>query len=332
MLVDYSDSDGEAEAPAPAPPAAAAPARRAAPVKREVSLAALQQTGQLPPGFFETAPAEVEADAGGGEVERPRVPAPKAGSAAPSRGWAGLSAVLPPPSQPSRGQFGSASDVLAAVGRGDRPATRPAALPSAAPTPPAGSFGCGVRVHTDMYAAGSQGGPSSSGTGDTGGGVVAGSEATDVTYSYEAYTAGFGAGDAGRSGSAVGPAPPLMYSAGGGGGRSGGHEVPADYYEAAAQGGGAVVTLSQDQLKRAIGPARPHEVPTPASEVHISASFWNRKTGQIEAGGPKPSKLQKRKHQINTLAAESMQRAHELSAAQASGRQAKQTTAKKYGW
>jgi hypothetical protein len=93
-----------------------------------------------------------------------------------------------------------------------------------------------------------------------------------------------------------------------------------------------VVSLSQEQLKRTIGPARPHEVPIPAAEVQISASFWNRKTGQIEAGGPKPSKLQKRKHQINTLAAESMQRAQELSAAQASGKQAKQTTAKKYGW
>jgi len=53
-------------------------------------------------------------------------------------------------------------------------------------------------------------------------------------------------------------------------------------------------------LTPACPPARASQAP---QEVKIAASFWNRKTGAVEASGGGVSRLQKKKHQINSLAA-----------------------------
>eukprot|EP00967_Tisochrysis_lutea_P115979 scaffold186274_cov28-Tisochrysis_lutea.AAC.1 len=339
MLVEYSDSEGEAE-DGPACDAGDASAARLAVVshsvpqqpKRQVPLSTLQRTGQLPPGFFEPSPnEEAEPDAGGAS-ERVRAPAPKAGSIPPQRGWAGLNAILPPPSQPAKGQFSSASDVLSLVGRGERAVKRPAEERTQPPsTAPGGSnlgSSVGIRLPTDVY--------NSESVGHATSGIInwagkSGTREESVTESYEAYSASFAAGGVGYAGGSVGPAPPPAYGAGGEpSGRMGGHEIPSDFYEMAQDG--AVMTLSQEELKRSIGPAHHYDIPKPVQDVQISASFWNRKTGQVESGGPKPSKLQKRKHQINSLAQASLERAQELSFVSASGRKSKSETAKKYGW
>jgi len=201
MLVAYSDSEGEDE-PAPVPTRAPpAPAATRPPARREVTISSLQRTGQLPVGFFEAAP-EVEADAGG-DVARLREPAPKPGSAGPR----GLGAMLPPPSSAkAKGEFGSASDVLAALGRVGRPARRPAMelpAPSASLVRSSSSSASGIRVQTDMYGSGA--------SGSSEGGAVG----EEVTESYEAYSAGFAAGGVGCSGGGgVGPAPPPSYGGG----------------------------------------------------------------------------------------------------------------------
>jgi len=65
--------------------------------------------------------------------------------------------------------------------------------------------------------------------------------------------------------------------------------------------------------------------------VKISANFWNRKTGAVEEYH-KPNKLQKRKHQINSLAFDVKEKATELAQRRSSGNLTKQQTQAKYGW
>jgi len=88
---------------------------------------------------------------------------------------------------------------------------------------------------------------------------------------------------------------------------------------------------AQDALKQAMGPARQYEVARPAEETKISASFWNRRTGAVESSH-KPSSMQKRKHQINSLAFDCKERSAELQARAAQGFKTKAQTMAKYGW
>lgn len=69
----------------------------------------------------------------------------------------------------------------------------------------------------------------------------------------------------------------------------------------------------------------------PKDDAKVAAKFWNRQTSTFEQSY-QPSSLQKRKHQINSLAHQAMMNAGELQARQASSRKTKGDTAAKYGW
>lgn len=281
MLVSYSDSEGEEEESAPAPPPAASSSSAAAPFgKRDVSLNALQRTGQLgasgapaakrqalPSGFFEVAPPpEMEPDASGADIPPPRAAPPRAGSAAPGRGWAGLSALLPPPSRPAAGAFASADDVLSAVGSAPR-ATR---LP-----PPIHGAGASVKVRSDLYGGGGSGGSgaaSSHAAGDAdaaGGEASSALEASAVTESYASYGAGLGGGGGNGGYGGYGPAPPP--------------ELPDDFLEAASSGG--VVSVSQDAL-RAAGASHAYQPEQVIAEGHRSATRKPRPSAHTPVSQP----------------------------------------------
>ncbi|CAM9619665.1 unnamed protein product [Heterosigma akashiwo] len=68
-----------------------------------------------------------------------------------------------------------------------------------------------------------------------------------------------------------------------------------------------------------------------AQSVKIKAGFYNPSTGQVEATD-KPSKLQKRKHQINQLAFNAAERELELLDRRGQGMLTKAQTQAKYGW
>ena len=75
----------------------------------------------------------------------------------------------------------------------------------------------------------------------------------------------------------------------------------------------------------------PPEVPAPPQEVKIAAEFWNRSSGSKESTY-QPSRLQKRKHQINSLAAQCAEQRVELEQRMRHGSKSKAQTAAKYGW
>ena len=72
-------------------------------------------------------------------------------------------------------------------------------------------------------------------------------------------------------------------------------------------------------------------VPAPPQEVKIAAEFWNRSSGSKESTY-QPSRLQKRKHQINSLAAQCAEQRVELEQRMRHGSKSKAQTAAKYGW
>ena len=94
-----------------------------------------------------------------------------------------------------------------------------------------------------------------------------------------------------------------------------------------------VVDVNADALLKAMGPAKQYDfaVPPPREEVKIAANFWSRTSGAVEAQY-KPSSLQKRKHQINSLAADAAARSAEVYARGSKGMKSKKETAAKYGW
>ena len=98
-----------------------------------------------------------------------------------------------------------------------------------------------------------------------------------------------------------------------------------------AAGEGGMVSVSQDEMRAAFGPARQYEVPAPPQEVKIAAEFWNRSSGSKESTY-QPSRLQKRKHQINSLAAQCAEQRVELEQRMRHGSKSKAQTAAKYGW
>ena len=360
MLVDYSDSDeeeeetgGAAPAPAPAPVAVPAPAPAPAtvalpppqqqkPQRKQINLGQLLQRNdqelpfdvsekvsssarpaltqsrvlrvlglvahthlsrsQLPAGFFDTA---VEPDAG--EPEDADVPAVK--------GWAALSALLPAPkvaSKPSSGAslYNRAQKLGApkAPKKTAVPALQvdpnapapppPAAAAVAAPPPRAGPSSSSLRprIDTSMYASSEP--PTSAA------GAAEPPAAMSTTYD-------------------VAPGPQLP-------------DMAAEQFAAAAEMAGVdaskVVSISQDTLKRSIRPANEYAIaPKDAEEVKVTAKFFNRSTGGIETSY-QPSKLQKRKHQINSLAAECAANSVELAQRRSAGFKTKQETQAKYGW
>jgi len=97
--------------------------------------------------------------------------------------------------------------------------------------------------------------------------------------------------------------------------------------------GDRVVEVSQADLRKAMGQAKQYDfaVPPPKEEVKIAASFWSRASGTVEQQY-KPSSLQKRKHQINSLAADAAAHASEIAARGSKGMKSKRETAAKYGW
>mmetsp|Transcript_24785 Transcript_24785/g.59863 ORF Transcript_24785/g.59863 Transcript_24785/m.59863 type:complete len:100 (-) Transcript_24785:188-487(-) len=79
-------------------------------------------------------------------------------------------------------------------------------------------------------------------------------------------------------------------------------------------------------------PAAPaHLLEAPKDDAKVQAKFWNRQTSSFQQTY-QPSSLQKRKHQINSLAHAAIANAGELAARQASSRKSKGDTAAKYGW
>lgn len=95
---------------------------------------------------------------------------------------------------------------------------------------------------------------------------------------------------------------------------------------------GSVIDVSQADLRKAIGQAKQYDfAPMPQEEVKIAANFWSRSSGAVEATY-KPSSLQKRKHQINSLAADAAARSAEIAARGSKGMKSKKETAAKYGW
>mmetsp|Transcript_77785 Transcript_77785/g.154537 ORF Transcript_77785/g.154537 Transcript_77785/m.154537 type:complete len:316 (-) Transcript_77785:462-1409(-) len=95
---------------------------------------------------------------------------------------------------------------------------------------------------------------------------------------------------------------------------------------------GKVMDISQADLRKVMGDAKQYDfAPAPQPEVKIAANFWNRSSGAVEAHY-QPSSLQKRKHQINSLAADAAARAAEIAARGSKGMKSKAETAAKYGW
>jgi len=69
----------------------------------------------------------------------------------------------------------------------------------------------------------------------------------------------------------------------------------------------------------------------PPPDPHIEAKFWNPRAGTFDTTH-KPSKLHKRRHQINSLAHQHQLKAFELANKRGAGHQAKHSAAQRYGW
>jgi len=95
---------------------------------------------------------------------------------------------------------------------------------------------------------------------------------------------------------------------------------------------GRVVDISQEEMRKVIGQSKQYDfAPPPQKEVKIAANFWSRTSGAVEAHY-QASSLQKRKHQINSLAADAAARSSEIAARGSKGMKSKAETAAKYGW
>ena len=326
MLVEYSDSEEEGAKAAPAliPAVLEAPQPPAKKLRKVINLHELLQrnggaeipledAAKLPAGFFDADAEKPAADEG----------------APPKTGWAGLSAMLPPPKH-SQKSASQADSLCHRAKPTQRNAAAAATSSAAASSAGASSLGTGLaaqlpptlnlvaRPDASLYSVSSSSDayanrPATGSledymqpVGGERGGVSA------VTESLEDYmqparhaVAGFGtsAQDSVRTRDAI----------------------PKDLDE------GKVVSVSQADLKKTIGPAREFEIQRPKEDVQIAAQFWNRKTGSLEATC-KPNRLQKRKHQINALAHDCKEKAVELAQRARMGLKTKKETQAKYGW
>lgn len=324
--------------------------------KHDAALPFDEATGKLPADFFDAAPPSREADLG--EVGGQAQPA--------ARGWAALSAMLPAPKNKLKSGKGSSSSLYLNA----KPLHRPsgcaidASVSSASASairgladapPPKVAAGCGgmaVGEAADAAAASVEAPPSHHGLGVPGqGGTPMTLAAPSATASllvprirHEMYSCATDASASGGKidgptcgraepsseevmGPTLGPAPPPPSAAGGY--EAGGMEPPP--YEISDSD--RVVEVSQADLRKAMGPAKQYDfaVPPPKEEVKIAANFWSRASGTVEQQY-KPSSLQKRKHQINSLAADAAARASEIAARGSKGMKSKRETAAKYGW
>jgi hypothetical protein len=355
MLVDYSDSEDEDEHGAVAPAAAAvtAPSLPAAeqpsaaaegpPAKKsrvEINLQSLlqrndaalpfEEAGKLPDDFFDPLPSSREEDAG---EERPQG----------ARGWAALSSLLPAPkNKPKSGKS------VSSLYRNAQPLRRPAAAstvsggvcgsrsaaaaqaPVPVPVPvPVGASEAGEPDPAPLPSMGD------AGAHEAGGALPGASLLPKVRMGmYDDVVAA-------PSDAAGSSEPQLTYDDAPAGPVLGPAMPPADDEPYAnAYGGppphideGQVVSVSQDDMLKAMGPAKQYDfgIPQPTQDVKIAASFWSRSSGGVEQQY-KASSLQKRKHQINSLAADAMARQSEIAARASKGMKSKKETAAKYGW
>ena len=353
-----AQGDGATETAAPIVAASAAPP----PSKKqkvEINLQSLLQKHDAPPLPFDALPADFF-DSGAGARE------PDAGEARGSdgdtkrsRGWAVLSSMLPPPknvagSGSGSGGAGSGTGKLPAASTSSlyhraQPLHRPtpatggchsnsdtaparelpttsvsvasaAAVGAAAPPPPpmlpsaaaAASSSLVPKLRTAMY-------------------DVVDDDDDGARHPRDARMADGGGGA--LLGPALGPAPPPPLAGGTGG--SGAHPYrnaypPAPFGHVDEE---HMVAVSQDDLRRAMGPSQrfDYAVPPPPQEVKVAASVWSRSSGQTEQTY-QASGMQKRKNQINKLAAEAATRAPQLQQQRAQGTKTKKETAAKYGW
>lgn len=329
MLVAYSDSEDEEDKPsttgaAPPPPVAPAP-----PKKKQINLGQLlQQNDQelslkekLPANFFD-APAERDA----GEDDDADAP--------PQKGWAGLSALLPPPTARPKSTGGASSLYARAqkLGSGgpkkvsvpqlqgperDDPDSREHQAPSQPTHAPVGS---------------------SSSDRPRAGGVSAAATGLRPRVDTSMYDTGASSHDAGPT-----DEPNAPYAGGGAETYSmaPGPQLPdwqAEQYAAAADmagvGSSEVIEVSQEQVKRAMpkfDPSLYTQKPPDEEEVAIKAKFYNRSTGTFETTF-KSSSIHTRKHQINSLAQQCAANRVELEQRRAQGHKTKQQTQAKYGW
>ena len=89
-------------------------------------------------------------------------------------------------------------------------------------------------------------------------------------------------------------------------------------------------SLSLNEL-RAAGPDRAFEIAAPSNEVKVSATFWSRSTGSVQHSA-QPSRVQKRKHQINSLAAAAAAQEAELRQRNASNNNHRRNTRQRGGF
>ena len=368
MLVDYSDSEeDEAEgasaapstalpppAPAPRPPPPAPTGPPAKKQKKEINLQSLlskndaalpfEAAGQLPADFFDSARVR-EPDAGEDQSQQDEPPA---------RGWAALSSMLPAPKNVPKA--GASRVDPSALFRNAKPLKRPGAGAGASGASASTSTAPPAPVDGDAPSASGLGSLLGSGLGDdddddddaVGGAGAFGLGGAIVPPAAAALlpriNVGMYAASASEDTSAAaetsltyelpaGPAPmgpsagaaEAAYGAVGGGGY--GEIMPTDVDES------QMVEVNADALLKAMGPAKQYDfmVPAPKQEVKIAASFWSRSSGEKETQY-KASTLQKRKHQINSLAADAAVRSAEILAKGSKGLKSKKETAAKYGW
>jgi proline-rich protein PRCC len=359
MLVAYSDSEDEDQEPAsaPAPPPPTQPSAPAEPpakkARKEINLQALLQkhdvalpfeaASKLPADFFDSGPAR-EADAG--ELKE-RVSG--------TSGWAALSSLLPPPKNTSkvskastlyanakplnRGTAKAASRPSAGAAASSEPAG-PSVVGSVGPSPSAAVGSCSaVGDETSAPLGGELFGSQDADEADPGVGTgqVSALRPRVVTDMYGESSP--------QPATAAGPQQPVALGLGPELGPAMGPSLPGDGTAGYAELGypeagmgypdlseGKVVDVSQADLRKALGAAKQYEfTPAPKQEVAIAASFWSRKTGTVESQY-QASSLQKRKHQINSLAADAAQQAAVIAANGAKTNKSKAQTAAKYGW
>ena len=259
-----------------------------------------------------------------------------------SKGWAALSSMLPPPKNPAA--RGLASKAALAPRASAPKAAAPLGAPlssvskaaSSSAAPPAAPVAAleeeDVTGADDGFLGAAASGAGILGAADAFGNAPPTAAATSSlrprlnTSMYVMDTEPGGSGPAASCGNVTRPS--MSYDAPAGPAAPppdfGGDDPLVDVDES------RVLSISQDALKRMV-PVSTYVPQAPKEEVAISAKFYNRSSGVAESTH-KPSTLQKRKHQINSLAFNAQLNAAELAARSSGSKKSKGDTAAKYGW
>ena len=358
-LVDYSDSEGDDDddeqpqaqpqpQPAPQPQPQPAPAPEQPPAKKqkkEINLQSLlqkhdaalpfEEANSLPSDFFDSDRVR-EPDAGETSNAQPA-----------ARGWAALSSLLPAPKNAPKP--GAKSADPSALFRNAKPLKKPGNGSSSTAGGSSSTAALPPPTTTSLPLVADDDGDEDDDDNDASGGLLPRQSALAAPSLMPKINVGMydtTADDAAAQpqqddsslmyaapvGPAMGPMDAAAEDAYGGGaayGSHAGYAEPPPYDFDGAQ----VVDVNADAMLKAMGPAKQYEfaAPPPPSEVKIAASTWNRATGQTEVTY-KASSTSKRKHQINSLAAEAAARSAEISMRGAKGMKSKKETAAKYGW